>query len=262
MEKKNNMPKMSKPERNMMKAIFGKGLKNMDKVLDKYYLEQAEKVSDEEYERMWGETKEEHVEKMMEFVGWCNTITAWQRENKLIGKDITLRTLVNLAEYVYTFARDDEKNGRTLKERFWTNENEAEEADKKQSKALKILSSLKKRGMFIPTCEKEEKEILGIHTTVIHGAYATEEQIEQAEAALKAISIIPAGDYCETEQDWQITPEGDLYHKEMDYLIEKERLTEMNWIKHMAGKTWVNMNSFIPAYFKTLEEAGYKNLPI
>ena len=133
-------------------------------------------------------------------------------------------------------------------------------------KAADILDSLRRKGLRLYTCEKEEITLLGMRNVIHHNAFATEKQILDAEPILNAIHLIPAGYYNEANNEWTVTDEGDLVCKDRHYLIEKERLTEMgwniNWISHMAEKNWVNLNSFTPAYLLALKRAGVKTLTI
>lgn len=64
------------------------------------------------------------------------------------------------------------------------------------------------------------------------------------------------------QKDWEISPKGDLYHPKRDYPIEAERLNEKNWIIHMMGKGWIDLNSFIPAYFEACRRAGFDTIEI
>ena len=62
------------------------------------------------------------------------------------------------------------------------------------------------------------------------------------------------------EPDWTITDDGDLEHRN-HYYIEKERLGE-NWLGHMREKTWVDMNTFVPAYIEACRRAGVKAVKV
>lgn len=64
------------------------------------------------------------------------------------------------------------------------------------------------------------------------------------------------------EGEWKITPEGDLEHAKFDYFIESYRLGTENWLEHMAGKTWVNLNTFVPAYLEACHRAGITSVKI
>lgn len=62
---------------------------------------------------------------------------------------------------------------------------------------------------------------------------------------------------------WDVGDDGTLYNKGFyDYDIEGERLTESDWILHLSGKGWVDLNTFIPAYFKALSKRGIKEITI
>ena len=64
------------------------------------------------------------------------------------------------------------------------------------------------------------------------------------------------------QKDWTISPEGDLHHEKMNYDIFSNQLKEKNWILHMMEKGWVDLNSFIPAYFEACRRCGIKQLDI
>lgn len=64
------------------------------------------------------------------------------------------------------------------------------------------------------------------------------------------------------QKDWTISTEGELHHGKMNYTIEASRLNEKNWILHMMEKSWVNLNTFMPAYFEACRRAGIQELPI
>lgn len=62
--------------------------------------------------------------------------------------------------------------------------------------------------------------------------------------------------------DWEVTANGNMIHRDYAYLIEACRLTEKDWIKHMLTKGWIDMNTFIPAYFYALRIIGVKEVTI
>lgn len=65
------------------------------------------------------------------------------------------------------------------------------------------------------------------------------------------------------EVDWKIAEDGTLLDQDgHDYDIEGERLTEDDWILHLSGKGWIDLNTFIPAYFEALAKRGIKELTI
>lgn len=65
------------------------------------------------------------------------------------------------------------------------------------------------------------------------------------------------------EVDWKIAEDGTLLDQDgHDYNIEGDRLAESDWILHLSGKGWVDLNTFIPAYFKALSKRGIKEITI
>ena len=62
--------------------------------------------------------------------------------------------------------------------------------------------------------------------------------------------------------DWEVSPSGDMYCADASYHIAAERLGTENWLDHIAGKTWVNLNTFIPAYIEACRRAGIKTVKI
>ena len=63
-------------------------------------------------------------------------------------------------------------------------------------------------------------------------------------------------------EDWKVYKNGDIFHKEMNYLIEGIRLQENDWIEHMIDKNWVNLNNFMPAYFQALANINISKINI
>lgn len=64
----------------------------------------------------------------------------------------------------------------------------------------------------------------------------------------------------ETERfskDWEVERNGTMVSKVRPYyIISSDMLTEQDWIVHMLAKEWVDMNTFIPAYFYALKIRG------
>ncbi len=58
------------------------------------------------------------------------------------------------------------------------------------------------------------------------------------------------------QKDWNISPDGELFHNTTRYQISAQELDKKDWILHMMGKRWVNFNTFIPAYFEACRRAG------
>lgn len=64
------------------------------------------------------------------------------------------------------------------------------------------------------------------------------------------------------EQDWAVSKDGDIKHKETGYYIAAFRLGRENWLGHMANKRWVDFNTFIPAYIEACHRAGVTTVAI
>ena len=58
--------------------------------------------------------------------------------------------------------------------------------------------------------------------------------------------------------DWTIEPDGTMIHHD----IEGSRLTETNWIAHMAQKNWVNVRIFVRAYFMACQVRGIRTVTV
>jgi len=73
-------------------------------------------------------------------------------------------------------------------------------------------------------------------------------------------------------KNWYIEEDGTMYYmrdarrkfhyKKASYLIEGSRLKDDDWILHISGKVWTDLNDFIPAYFYALELRQINNLTI
>ena len=62
--------------------------------------------------------------------------------------------------------------------------------------------------------------------------------------------------------DWTIEPDGTMVHESPAYDIEGTRLTDTNWIAHMAQKNWVNMRIFVRAYFMACQVRGIRTVTV
>lgn len=60
--------------------------------------------------------------------------------------------------------------------------------------------------------------------------------------------------------NWIVTKEGDLLNKKMNYLVEKERFLENDWIAHLKGKIDINFQEFVNLYFEELVKMGESEL--
>ena len=67
-----------------------------------------------------------------------------------------------------------------------------------------------------------------------------------------------------TYKFWKIDDNGNIRRLfQEDYIIEKDRFTEMNWLNHILGKYDENAgNEFYFVYMEALKKAGYKTLTI
>lgn len=64
-------------------------------------------------------------------------------------------------------------------------------------------------------------------------------------------------------KDWIVCKDGTMINTENnDYTISAERLSEDMWIAHMIGKKWVDMNTFLDAYFFALMRNDIKEVKI
>jgi len=59
---------------------------------------------------------------------------------------------------------------------------------------------------------------------------------------------------------WTVDASGNMTSKN-GYEIDATRLGE-NWLEHMVEKSWVDMNTFIPAYITACYRAGVKKVCI
>lgn len=50
---------------------------------------------------------------------------------------------------------------------------------------------------------------------------------------------------------WKVYKDGTMVHDEF-YEIGPDQLTQDDWILHLMEKTWIDLNTFIPAYLKAL----------
>ena len=55
--------------------------------------------------------------------------------------------------------------------------------------------------------------------------------------------------------NWKVDEEGNLDHMKKPYFITADRLNEEDWLIHLAGKSWIDWNEFISAYFQALKNA-------
>ena len=91
-----------------------------------------------------------------------------------------------------------------------------------------------------------------------------EKNKDELDVHLERLLTIAPSDYKHgAPSDWTVSDNGDLINTRYGYEISAEDLIERDdWILHMMEKSWMNYNSFIPAYFKALEKLGKKEVTI
>lgn len=62
--------------------------------------------------------------------------------------------------------------------------------------------------------------------------------------------------------NWKVTKKGDLLNTKMNYLIEKERFLEKDWIAHLKGKIDIDFQEFVNLYFEELVKMGEHEMKI
>lgn len=83
-------------------------------------------------------------------------------------------------------------------------------------------------------------------------------------AAQKESIVSMGSDLTEIIDGWYLSDEGNLVGITWSghpYTILKERLSDPDWIDHMATKAWVDMAAFIPAYFVACARLALRPLP-
>lgn len=61
-------------------------------------------------------------------------------------------------------------------------------------------------------------------------------------------------------EDWYLSPQGDMCNKFSDYFIEADRLDEDDWFLHCMHKRWFDGNTFLPAYYEACKRAGIQEV--
>lgn len=64
---------------------------------------------------------------------------------------------------------------------------------------------------------------------------------------------------------WKVYPDGSLECEDAGYDITPRQLVKDDWLlMHMMEKTWVDMNEFLPAYFRAMRILGlhYKTIEV
>lgn len=63
-------------------------------------------------------------------------------------------------------------------------------------------------------------------------------------------------------EDWTICNKELVSKKQEGFSIPFSELAEKDWIKHLLTKDWIDMNTFLPAYFYALRLCGKKEISI
>lgn len=69
-------------------------------------------------------------------------------------------------------------------------------------------------------------------------------------------------DYEEYNDDWFISPGGDMMNTLSCYVIGSDVLDHDDWILLLTAKRWFDANTFIPAYFEACRRRGLKVVPM
>ena len=111
------------------------------------------------------------------------------------------------------------------------------------------------------TSDEKDKEPLDIHLDRLRPSCGGEYLAALKGLTIKVQNALPS--HTDVIPDWTIEDDGSLVNKEHSYVISADQILEQkDWILHMMWKPWVNLNSFIPAYFLALERLGIKNAEI
>lgn len=61
-------------------------------------------------------------------------------------------------------------------------------------------------------------------------------------------------------EDWFLSPKGDMCNRCSGYYIEADKLRKDDWILHCMERRWFDANTFIPAYWEACRRAGIKKV--
>lgn len=62
--------------------------------------------------------------------------------------------------------------------------------------------------------------------------------------------------YEEYNEDWYISPDGDMMSSRSGYEIGGHILDHDMWFMHLADKRWFDANTFVPAYMEACRRQG------
>lgn len=66
----------------------------------------------------------------------------------------------------------------------------------------------------------------------------------------------PLCGYEEYNEDWFLSPDGDMMNCRSGYEIERDVLDHDDWILQLMDKRWFDANTFIPAYYEACRRKG------
>lgn len=90
-----------------------------------------------------------------------------------------------------------------------------------------------------------------------------QEQLKHLENLMTGQPIAgKATDYDAKTNDWTVGSDGTMSHKRYYYIIEGRSLYEGNWLDHMMQKTWVDMNTFVPAFLEACSRARVEEVRV
>ena len=72
---------------------------------------------------------------------------------------------------------------------------------------------------------------------------------------------IPPG-YEDFNNDWFLSPRGDMCNAWTNYEIFDYNLAQNDLIIHLMEKNWFDANTFLPAYFEACKRCGIQHLQI
>lgn len=62
--------------------------------------------------------------------------------------------------------------------------------------------------------------------------------------------------------EWTVLDDGSMINKKRSYYIEACTLASGNWLDHMMQKTWVDMNTFVPAFLEACSRARVEEVRV
>lgn len=107
--------------------------------------------------------------------------------------------------------------------------------------------------------DEKDKDVLDIHLGRLRPTCGFNYLAALKGLKVKTVNALPCEEV-DVVPDWTIEEDGALVNKRMGYEISPDQLRDQDdWILHLMEKPWVNLNSFIPAYFLALRRLGIKD---